>query len=662
MFLHHLRLLIQKSLRYAWRCRTCCGCPKIIFELFIPLIFLLFLILVRWIHAPDPPKDEGRIPAYAGSKPTGIQLSPFSIADDKESIYVFNYTSTSRCPSPNIVIEIVDSKLFNRFTRLCPQAQFILSSAKPKGSLSQILLNTSSTKHEILYRCRYDHPQWCQNLTQLNKDPDPFQIQHPSAVLCQRLDAQESKQLIRTYLAIESLLDPPVNKQHLTVYTWPCLAYARDPLFEVAPVFVLIVLLFLIDGCILFAYNLLFLALIEEKSQGITELLRLISIRPILNSLAWFLRVFFIQTIINILLIVVLKISFNGGVYLLYVPLWLIIPSVFIWTVQVLSRAILAAHFFHSSLKAKLWSWLMYLIIFWLACTSTIRLPMILHLLISVWFPFYSSKRLFILLFRMNTSLGRSDGLINEVLAIWISMLLGSVIMWLLAYYFDQIFPGKYGIPRPWSWPLDALRTNRVRHQKRRDSVAMQMVETLPDVNTTVRVNNLTKTYGRFHTEKQLAVDHISFKLEKSMIHGLIGHNGAGKTSTIEMMCGLLSCDCGTIEIHDQDLYENLTELRKCIGYCPQQDMLFSHLTVAEQLEFYARVRSSTNAIDRDQINELLRMMDMNNCSQQLCHTLSGGMQRKVSILCAFVGQANVILLGKGRWLERWDLIGCFSR
>ncbi|CAF4509630.1 unnamed protein product, partial [Rotaria magnacalcarata] len=102
----------------------------------------------------------------------------------------------------------------------------------------------------------------------------------------------------------------------------------------------------------------------------------------------------------------------------------------------------------------------------------------------------------------------------------------------------------------------------------------------------------LTKAFGRRNAEQQIAVDHISFKLENSTIYGLIGHNGAGKTTTMEMLCGLLSCDCGTIEIHNKNLFENLHELQSCIGYCPQQDMLFAYLTVEEQLEFYARVRS----------------------------------------------------------------------
>ena len=644
MLLYHLRLLIGKSLRYAWRLRTCHCCPKVIFELFVPLICLLILILLRWIHTPGTSKN--RPSSYDGSKPTDIQLLPPSIHSSIESIHLFNYSSIVRCPTSDISIEIVDPILFNRFQNRCPQNRFLLSSKSTKYD-AQILLNTSSQGNIIHYRCRYDNSQWCQNLTQLISEQDPLEVQHPSSKLCSHVDIYQSKEILHTYLAIESLLKTPIRKQSLIVYTWPCSSYGSDPLFSFAPRFVLIFFLVLIDGLILFGFNHLFHALIEEKSQGITELLRLISIQPILNSLAWFLRVFVIQLITMILLIFVLKLPFDGAIYFRHVSVWLIIPTILFWSIQVLSRAILIGHVFSSNLKATLWSWLIYFLSCWLAYSSLVRLPLFLHLFASAWLPFYSIKRAFILLFRLNANLGENKGFIGEILAIWLSMIIGSVIMWLLAYYLEQIFPGKYGISRPWTWPLDTLRKNRVKQQKRRDSVTMQMVQTHPEPNTTVYVNNLTKTYGRFNAETQLAVDHVSFKLEKSMIHGLIGHNGAGKTSTMEMMCGLLSCDCGTIEIHDQNLYENLSELQKCIGYCPQQDMLFSHLTVIEQLEFYARVRSKGNAIDSKQIEDLLRMMDMDENSRHLCHTLSGGMQRKLSILCAFVGQANVILLGR---------------
>ena len=232
-------------------------------------------------------------------------------------------------------------------------------------------------------------------------------VEHPSESLCSRNDKRVSNDLLRSYLTLESRLYPPMRKQHLSVYTWPCSSYAFDPMFSVAPRFVFIMILIFIDGCILFSFNLLLHALIDEKHQGITELLRLISIRPILNSFAWFIRGLTVQSICNILLIVVLKISFDGGIYLPYISVWLIIPTIILWTIQVLSRAVFIGHLFDSDLKASIWSWFVYLISFWLAVSSSVRLPVLLHLIASAWLPFYAIKRIFILLFRMNTDLGR---------------------------------------------------------------------------------------------------------------------------------------------------------------------------------------------------------------------------------------------------------------
>ncbi|UJR14570.1 hypothetical protein I4U23_001566 [Adineta vaga] len=643
MLLYHLRLLIQKSLRYAWRRRACRCCPKVIFELIIPIICLLFLILLRWMHTPSPTNSQ--LSPSVETKPAHITLKPSENTTQLGSVHVFNYTSTYRCPPSDALIEIVDENVYNRLKQLCSRVHFMLSSQTNRHN-DHFILNKTSQGDILSYRCSYANLGWCRNTSKLEAEDNSRQILHPSATLCIDKNLDETNAFLKVYFTLQSLLSSPTRQQqHLAIYTWPCSSYFSDTLFDLAPNFVLIVILILIDGCILYGFNLLFHELIEEKHQGMTELLRLISIRPILNSLAWFLRIFAVQLIINILLIIILKVSFDGGIYLQYVSIWLIIPTILLWAIQVFSRSVLVAHFFSSNLKAVLWSWIIYGISFILACSSFIRLPFVLHLIASAWLPFYSIKRLVMILFRINTSLGRSTYFTSEIIYIWFSMLIGTSLMWLLAYYLEQIRPGKYGISRPWTWPLDYIRRNRVKHQKRRESVAMQMVETLPDANTTVRINNLTKTYGQIGGEQQLAVDHVSFKLEKSIIYGLIGHNGAGKTTTMEMMCGLLSCDCGTIEIHDKDLYENLNQLQTCIGYCPQQDMLFSHLTVREQLEFYARVRSKQNRVDDNQIHELLKMMEMSDYSQRLCHTLSGGMQRKLSILCAFVGQANVIIL-----------------
>ncbi|CAF1229461.1 unnamed protein product [Rotaria sp. Silwood1] len=641
MLLYHLWLLIQKSLRYARRRRTCYCCPTIIFELLAPTICLLFLILIRWMHAPSEINNETSL--LNQTKSTSIKLTPPSIILQRESKYVWNSTLMNECPLRDIIIEIVDENLAKHLKRTCPKSSFISTSNSAQHN-GHFLLNRTSIGLNINYRCQYDNQEICQNTDLSNDKEDSTLIQHPSLSICSNKNANEENNLLQVYLAIVSRINQPITKQQLFIYTWPCLSYAFDPLFELVPRYVLGFIFFFIDGCILCGFNLLFHSLIHEKHQGIIELLRLMSIRPILNSFAWFLRGFFIQLISNILLILILTRSFDGVIYLPYVSIWLIIPTIFFWTIQVLSQAVLIAHFFNSNLKATIWSWFIYIVSFWLALSSSIRLPIFFHFIASAWLPFYSIKPAFILLFRINTDLGRNN-LNSELILIWFYMLFGTLLMWLLAYYLEQTRPGKYGIRRRWSWPFDYFRNNQIKNAKKRESIDMQMVETLPDINTTVRVNNLTKTYGRFNTEKQLAVDHVSFKLEKSTIYGLIGHNGAGKTTTMEMMCGLLSCDCGTIEIHDKDLHENLTELQKYIGYCPQQDMLFSHLTVKEQLEFYARVRSKEHNIDYSQIQELLSMMDMHTYSNRLCHQLSGGMKRKLSILCAFVGQANIIIL-----------------
>ncbi|CAF1141149.1 unnamed protein product [Adineta steineri] len=634
MSLYHLKLLIKKSVRYAWRRRICRCCPRIIFELFIPTICILLLCLLRWIHTPSSKTINQAASLSNSIDSSHTRLTPSFIISQQDSIRILNYTSVYRCPPSLITINIISDHLYNRFRRLCPRSTFVLSSEQFHG---HILVNTSLKTHTISYRCPYNKQQWCQKTNLLNKN----QIQHPSTYLCSKQDVKEYNLLLKAYLAIESLLNRPIEKYQLSIYTWPCSSYVSDALFEY-PNFILPIILILIDGYILFSFNFLFHEIIDEKHQGITELLRLISIHPILNSLAWFLRVFIIQLIISIFLILILKISFDGGIYFAYVSIGYIILTIFFWTIQVLSRSILVAHFFNSILQASVWSWFIYVISFWLAISSSIQLPMILHLIASAWLPFYSIKRIIILFIQINTSVGRQANLTTEIILIWLSMVIGSLLIWLLAYYFEQIRPGKYGIPRSWLWPLDYIRNK----PNRRDSSAREnMIEIPSNQQTTVRINNLTKSFGRKSTEQQIAVDHISFNLENSKIHGLIGHNGAGKTTTMEMLCGLLSCDCGTIEIHNKNFYDNLHELRSCIGYCPQQDMLFSYLTVQEQLEFYACVRSKGQYIDNNQIQELLTMMDMYQYNQQLCHTLSGGMQRKLSILCAFVGQANVIVL-----------------
>ena len=622
MSLNHLKLLIGKSIRYAWRRRICRCCPKVLFEFIIPIICLLLLCLLRWMYTSSSTSS-------ASSK----------IVSGQESIRIWNYTSVYRCPPSKVPIEILGNRTFTHLKRICPRSQFIHSSTTPSNG-KYLFLNTSSTAHAMTYRCQYNNRHWCEKTNLLTPQSDSLQIQHPYSSLCSHVHVEDFRQLLQGYLSVQSLLNRPMHKQQLIISTWPCSSYLSDRMFDIFPRFTWIIILLLIDGCILFSFNFLFHELIEEKQQGITELLRLLSIHPLWNSLAWFIRIFSLQLLLNICLIFIWKISIHGGIYLPYVSIWWILPTICLWTIQVLSRAILVAHFFSQILSASLWSWLIYLISFWLAVSSVVQLPFVLHLIVSAWLPFYSIKGMFLLFFQINADLGRQKSFVNEIILTWLSMTIGSLFMWILAAYFQPIRSGKYGLGRSWLWPWNYFHS-------RPEQTDPTLIEPIINDQITVRVDNLTKTFGRHRSDRQVAVDHISFTLENSHIYGLIGHNGAGKTTTMEMICGLLSYDCGRIEIHQKTLTDNQRAVQSCIGYCPQDDMLFSDLTVREQLEFYASVRTNGKKIDHQQIDEFLNMMGMKQYEQRLCHSLSGGMARKLSILCALVGPADVIILGE---------------
>jgi len=613
MFATHLRLLIIKSLRYAYRQRICRCCPKAFFECFLPSICLLLLCLIRWIHTGTTQRN----------------LSPH-IVESIESKRLFNYTTSYQCPSANRTIYLINQTKFVRFQHLCPRSHlnFITSLSNVQGEL---IFNES----RIEYRCRYDDRHWCEEIEHLSKD----HWQHPSAFLCSSSSAsfvEFWKPLIRNSLAFDSLIHRPSTKVRLTFFTWPCSTYLSDILFDESNVFTLVLILILIDFCILFSHHLLLNVLIEEKCQGTIELLRLLSIHPLVNSFAWFIRQYFLQLIVMIVLTIILKIPIGGQAFFPHVSFVYLLLSFLLWSIQTLSQSVLIGHLFTSQLKASICSWFIYLFSFWLSFDSRLALPMLVRQILSIVLPFYSIKRQILLFMRLNVDLGRNSTWKNELISLDFASIIGTILFWLVAIYVEPICSGHYGVKRSFFWPIEKFRRKKMHRDE-------PMIKTSSNECVTVRIENLTKSFTR---DRHFAVDHLSFELEHSKICGFIGPNGSGKTTTIEMICGFINSDEGSIEIHGKNLYEHRTELQRTIGFCPQDDLLFAYLTVEEQLEFYGQLRCKDQIVDyRRQIDELLVLMDMKKFDKRLCQTLSGGMKRKLSILCAFVGQVDIILL-----------------
>ena len=119
-----------------------------------------------------------------------------------------------------------------------------------------------------------------------------------------------------------------------------------------------------------------------------------------------------------------------------------------------------------------------------------------------------------------------------------------------------------------------------------------------------IEVNNLSKSYGE-KNQKILAVDNISFSVEKGEIFGLIGPDGSGKTTIFRMLTTVLLPDSGNAKIDGLDVINNYKNIRQILGYMPGKFSLYQDLTVDENLEFFASVFNTTIAENYDLIKDI---------------------------------------------------------
>lgn len=155
-------------------------------------------------------------------------------------------------------------------------------------------------------------------------------------------------------------------------------------------------------------------------------------------------------------------------------------------------------------------------------------------------------------------------------------------------------------------------------------------------------VNNLTKTYGK-KTEKVLAVDDVSFDVNPGEIFGLIGPDGAGKTSIFRMLTTVLLPDSGSASIEGFDMVKDYKKIRKILGYMPGRFSLYQDLTIEENLEFFASVFNTTIAENYDLIKDIY--VQIEPFKDRRAGKLSGGMKQKLALCCALIHKPKVLFL-----------------
>jgi len=154
-----------------------------------------------------------------------------------------------------------------------------------------------------------------------------------------------------------------------------------------------------------------------------------------------------------------------------------------------------------------------------------------------------------------------------------------------------------------------------------------------------LKVANLSKIYKN----KIQALSDITFFVSKGEIFGLIGPDGAGKTTLIRCLCGALRANNGTIEIFGKNLYQEHKNIIKDIGYLSQRFSLYGDLTVEENIDFFASIREIDDYESRKK--ELLKKMSLTNFTNRLAKDLSGGMKQKLALICSLIYNPKIISL-----------------
>jgi ABC-type multidrug transport system ATPase subunit len=157
-----------------------------------------------------------------------------------------------------------------------------------------------------------------------------------------------------------------------------------------------------------------------------------------------------------------------------------------------------------------------------------------------------------------------------------------------------------------------------------------------------IELNNITKTYSA-KKNKIVAVDDISFSVDEGELFGLIGPDGAGKTSIFRILTTVLLADKGNATVLGLDVAKNYTAIRNIIGYMPGRFSLYQDLTVEENLNFFATIFNTTIQENYDLVADIYKQLEP--FKTRRARKLSGGMKQKLALSCALIHKPKILFL-----------------
>lgn len=231
-----------------------------------------------------------------------------------------------------------------------------------------------------------------------------------------------------------------------------------------------------------------------------------------------------------------------------------------------------------------------------------------------------------------------------------------------LGFYFQNIVSQQFGVSKPFYFlctrsywgckkrgKIASINKNNQEENNDDVNLIMSKKDKFQDENNYeekiqrgeyLKVSNLVKNFGT----KNNVVDGVSLNFYKDEIFALLGHNGAGKTTIINMLTGIYDKTSGDAHYKGLKIFENMDEYRKIVGICPQQDVLFEQLTVREHLRLFSIFKGKTENLNED-VEKIINDLELNDKADAESRTLSGGQKRKLSIGIALIGGSEIVFL-----------------
>jgi ABC-2 type transport system ATP-binding protein len=158
--------------------------------------------------------------------------------------------------------------------------------------------------------------------------------------------------------------------------------------------------------------------------------------------------------------------------------------------------------------------------------------------------------------------------------------------------------------------------------------------------NYVIETHNLTRSF-----KKVVAVDNLNLEIERGEIFGLVGPDGAGKTTTIRLLCAIMNPTEGSAKVAGFDVVKEAEEIKKRIGYMAQRFNLYGDLSVLENLNFFADIFAVTGQTRKERIDQLLGFARLTDFKDRRAAQLSGGMQKKLALACTLIHEPEILFL-----------------